>query len=330
MTTRDQLTYVVAVTAAMLSHEAAVLTAVIAAVLLWKGRATTRSASLRRLAVSATPLVIFAALYASHLLRVSRPWFVEGTEADGMFTVQNLAWAVPKMFYALGLWIVSTLNSAAFRVEAGPVDYVARHFVVSPLSIAQLVCVVALLYIAARCVSMRQVRDAWPVVVLCGGAIIVYVGLVGLGRGVTDIEGKHAFLYFAQPLALVAVYSTIDFLRVRTRTRVAGALFIAALLIVMAYDNATTTRAIAERHRPVTQYFRAIEAFVDDHRTDPNFTFAITNPPHDRDPVIRLLEGYPDSPSAVTHERRLSDVLYRRFRDDVSPAYQLDGPQLAR
>jgi hypothetical protein len=97
-----------------------------------------------------------------------------------------------------------------------------------------------------------------------------------------------------------------------------------ALIVLEGADTRAASVQIGRDSKNMGVYLERIEAFVDTHKADPNFTFRVVDAPADLDPPVDLFEGYLD-PTAVFTQRRMTEVLFQKYYDDDAPQYVLDG-----
>jgi hypothetical protein len=64
---------------------------------------------------------------------------------------------------------------------------------------------------------------------------------------------------------------------------------------------------------------------VDEHKAEPDFSFAISPQPPDVDPEITLRKGYPDDAAAAVRSVRLTEILFARYYNRKSPKYVIRG-----
>jgi hypothetical protein len=212
------------------------------------------------------------------------------------------------------------LRSRAFDRFALTFSYRAA----TPLMWVNVGCVAAIVALTVRLTSVDRLRRLGPFLIglVCTAAI--YVGVLAFGRPPQDLLGATYYPYPFGLLTIVALYAVIDPTRF---TGAASAACLAAWLLfgtLHAVRTAGAATDIEAANRYPSRYLALIEAFVDDHKHEPDFTFAIERHPRALDPAVDLVRGYPDRPDAV-ESRRATEILFEPYYRAQGPKYLLDA-----
>ena len=65
--------------------------------------------------------------------------------------------------------------------------------------------------------------------------------------------------------------------------------------------------------------------FVDAHRSEPGFSFAIEPHPEGVDPIVGLVVGYPSDPGRQVLQRRVTEIIFAPDYTDRDPKYVLSA-----
>jgi hypothetical protein len=153
--------------------------------------------------------------------------------------------------------------------------------------------------------------------------LVIYIFLNSFGRDYA--ETNSYYIYFFSLLCFILLYSLLDFTHV---PRHAQALALAILVVFLA-ANACRTLEIAREVGSIAQttnpYFARIEAFVEEHRNEPGFSYAILDAPKKIDPDTKLWLGYfnDNQPLILPY----STLLYLRYYNPIYPKYVLEAGQ---
>jgi hypothetical protein len=196
----------------------------------------------------------------------------------------------------------------------------------SPFVVFNVIVAAFALVLLVRVVSVRQAGKTLPLLLLVGGAVLIHAGLICLTRSMTDAVGifSHRLYLFALLLA-PALYAAADATRLTRRVTHVAAGVLAGFVIVHAIGTWEVARQIGRDNARASSYVSEIADFVDAHRAEPGFTFALPSHPPDVDPAFDLLEGYPDDPAATLREVPVTDILFARYYDAVHPQYTFVG-----
>ena len=322
----DAALYAVAFGAAALFYEAMVPISLLGALIVCAaGWRRSSRPPLAAMLVLLSPTLSFLGLYFLHAHRVARLAYVDRPDVSGIFDPQNLAAAVPASLEIIGRWAIHVALPAALQFETPPFARLSQHFVWmwdSPLHLLNGLAVAVMAGTILWTLSRRHVARTLPPVAFFGSAILAMTGIICLGRPKAEVV---AIAYYVYPFGLLAVplaYAVIDLDRLRTRAMMrAFSLALAILIGIHAVGAAELARQVGRINDAPSSHLRRISAFVDAHRAEADFSFAVEEAPEVLDPEILLLEGYPDDPSAPRHVRRLTAILFAGYYDERDPKY---------
>ena len=175
--------------------------------------------------------------------------------------------------------------------------------------------------VAAASISRAQVQRHVPLLILLAGSLLLYAFVIGLGRPLNLVLSSGYYPYVPCALLIVACFALVDFDRLRGwRALLGGAVLIGASAMHAAgtYAVARETGRLSDS---ASRLLARVSRFVDAHKREPGFTFAIHAHLQNLDPQIALRRGYPDDPAAPVVSRRLTEILFARFYDEAHPKY---------
>jgi hypothetical protein len=325
---RDLAVFAGAFTAACLCHEAMVPIALLAAILasLHLRRAGPRPA-LARLLPLFSPALTFAVLYVFHALRVERLTYIDRADARTLSDATTFLKAVPTMATVVGHWSVELGLPAALDLLPSKFERFGKTFEFawsSPLDLFNAALLAVMLLLLAGSMTASRLRRSLPLVALLAGGILAYAGVICLRRPAAEVLPITYYPYFFDLMTLIVVYCLIDLDRLRGRLAVAGAVAVGAFAVLHAGGTLEVARAVGRADQGPSQYLTKISRFVDQHRGEPDFSFAIPTPQPSLDPEIRLYEGYPDDPKTPVRTRRMTQILFERYYSEERPKYLFD------
>ena len=133
------------------------------------------------------------------------------------------------------------------------------------------------------------------------------------------------YSYVFSVIAVPLVYALVDFDRMTLSTRMAAASLLCAFAVVHASGTLANAREIGRANRDASVFLMRVASFVDTHRSERDFSFAIEPHSETVDPVIGLLVGYPGEPGAQMLRRRVTEILFSPDYTDRDPKYILSG-----
>jgi hypothetical protein len=331
--------YVFSLSAAMLFHELAVICAVLLSgylAFLWKEGRIRTAKPLVTAAAMLVPLLVFAALYVGHLTRVEHLFWVDQTSVLGdrrAYPVRTLAslwlwtsgvfdpWHPLFSTPAFGRfsWI-QLIDLPAGKVLPVPHDPTSD----SPLRGLALVLVFGggLLLCFRDGFAHRQWRTRAPFALLLVMAILAYSGMNNLGRQYTHNVTYYTYLFSL--LSLVLLYSLVDFSRLRRTSTIVALVLLTGMGAANARQSYRLSRQVARENADVDRYAAVIEDFVNQHRNEPGFQFAVRAESKAHldlidqrlDPKIPMRIGFPSTGRPSDGFVRVSRVLYSKYYDE--------------
>jgi hypothetical protein len=325
---RDLAVWAAAFTAACLCHEAmvpiALLGAALVTVRVW--RAGPRP-GITQLLLLSSPVLTFGLLYVFHVLRVQRLASVDQPGVQALFDADNLLRAIRTITTALGRWAMELGVPAALDLLVQDFSRFGKRFEFdwsSPLDLSNAVLFAIILLLLARSMTISRLRRNLPLLALLVGGILAYAAVISLGRPLAEVMLTTYYLYVFDLLAVILVYSVVDFDRVRGGLAVAAGVAASAFVVLHASGTLEATRMIGWINQKPSQYLTRISRFVDRHRAEPDFSFAIPIYEPTLDPYIYLREGPADDPKAELQPRRMTQILFERYYAEENPKYVFD------
>jgi hypothetical protein len=104
-----------------------------------------------------------------------------------------------------------------------------------------------------------------------------------------------------------------------------AAIAMAGYIVLNAAGTRQVATAIGRVNLDPSRYLTVVAQFVDEHKHEAGWSFAVSTRPTRVDPEVLLREGYPDDNRAPVHTRRLSDILFARYYDEMNPKYIIRG-----
>lgn len=306
------VTYAMAMTSATLCHEAMVPTTLLAsATLVWTERShKPRLAGLLPLAL---PILVFAVLYAFHAMRVERPGYANVPGSESIFGFANLIRVIPESVKTVARWLVETSCPSALHLADKPYLRMLKIFRISPESWRDLALTVGLLIVWAFTISGKHLKSVFPILIVLATGLFSYVGLICLGRAPEEVDRNAYYLYFVPLFAAPMMYVLVDPERLKPWINQGFTILLAALIFLHTTETSITAADVGRANAAASDYLAAVAKFVDAHRANEHFTFAIENAPESLDPVFTLKEGYPDEPAAPVHHLRATEILFSRY-----------------
>lgn len=313
---RSRLVYVASMTLACFFTETmAASVAVIGGFVAWRRRAEAPPLTRREAAMLILPVALFASAYAARAASAERLTYVDRGRYVDLLEGGNVAELPVNMGRALARWSVEAAAPALIRSEVRPFERFQSRLgrpADAPTLWLNLALLAAAAVVFRRGLSGAGLRRS----AVFAAMLLAYSGIVCFGRTLYPVTDASYYGYYFSLLAILWVHGALEWDRVAFRPAVA----ILLLLIVL---HATLTfrlnLQVEEANRGPDRYFRALGAFVDEHRHEPSFTFAVRNPPADADPPYLLLEGYPDASVRRPTTRRVSEILFAPYLDPIRP-----------
>lgn len=312
--------YAAAMTAAMLCHEISVLAAFLLGALVVRDARRAGAGGRAAAVAAASPIAVFGALYAFHLLRCERLfWGLSPAHLD----IGRLSMSVAR---TLLVWTQRTLNPAMSRYVLVPYD--RFHYAPVPAAASGgLALAVAASGAAAFCLrrglTRAHLRRAAPLAAAASALMVGYAGLNSLGRSYAA-EVSY-YLYFFSLMGTVLAYSLVDFSKPSRPAKLCAAALLGGFVLV----NLRDVRAVSLRLRDVYVPFDAriddlasqVDAFVRAH-DDPRLAFSVRVHPRELTPPFPYWNGYMEGPPAGF--LTLPELLYLKYRAPGRPGYALN------
>ena len=318
--------FVLAFTAADLFYEAMVPVSLVAALLvIWTEWRRGARPSIGRTLALLLPVVVFSILYFVHSQRVERLLYVDRPDVQGIFDYRNVMSAVPRSLEVMWRWVAEVTLPSALTFFPRAFNRLAKTFAFSwqsPLHLFNAVLILAALLVFGASLSWRHIRRTSPLLLLLFSAVFAYTAVICLGRPQAEVLATTYYLYIFCLLLAATLYSVVDFDRLQGRTAAAAGVVVAALIVLHAAESLAVTRAIGRANQRASNYFTRVSRFVDSHKAEPGFSFAIVTEPEELDPPVTLIQGYPDRPTSV-EIRRSTEIVFMPYYDSAKPKYVL-------
>ena len=311
---------------ACLSYEAMVpIAAAAALIVVVKQRRGWRDG---RAALLFAPVGGYAVLYAFHAMHAPRLRYVDRADGHEPFELANIGSILDGMRRMLEGWSRELAMPTALRLWAAPFERFAKDFHIAwtePSDIANAVVVVLGLIVLARSVSRARLRQSAPLVLLLVLAVLAYTFIIAFGRSADEVGAITYYSYVFSVLAVPLVFAFVDFDRMTQGMRTAAMSLLCAFAIVHATGTLANAREVGRANRLASLFLTRVARFVDAHRDEPGFSFAIEPHAESVDPVVGLLVGYPGDPGARMLSRRATEILFAPDYSHRNPKYLLNA-----
>ena len=302
--------YAIAMTGAMLVHEIAVVAAfgaVAFGVGCCRKKPDTRWTGL--VAAWGVPILIYVVLYAFHLARCERVYWVDPHAVAVSPWARTMA--LPALLWQ---WTVHILLPGQGQLATQVYFRSSWAWPAGGWSGASVVAGAAWVGLGAslwRGFTRQRCKQVWPFAAWLAFLIVSYAGMNWMGR--SNAVQVAYYAYCPALIGAVLAYSLVDFSRVGQRSRTCAL----ALLLVLAATNGwqtwQTSRMIEEANRPAADFQDWLEGIVGPRLSEPDFRFAVNGVPPDLNPQGPVTVGYPGSP--VTMTKSLLQCLYGKHYD---------------
>lgn len=318
--------FTLAFTAADLFHEAFVPVSLFAALLVvgieW--RRGTRP-TIGRVLVLISPVVTFCGLYFFHSRRVERLWYVDRPDIQGIFDARHVITTLPTTLDVIARWTAEVAFPSALTFFPIAFNRLAKTFAFSwqsPLHLFNAALALAALLVWGRSLSWRNIERRLPLLLLLSAALFTYTVIICLGRPRTEVLAITYYLYIFCLLFSTILYAAVDFDRIEGLRAAAAGMVVAAFIVLHGSESFAVTRAIGRANQRASNYFTRVSRFVDAHKAEAGFSFAVVKEPEDLDPPVTLLQGYPDHPTSIAI-RRTTEIVFMPYYDVENPKYIL-------
>jgi hypothetical protein len=318
--------YAVAFTLAALSYEAMVPIAAAGALLLIVLRRGSNKPACP--ALLPLPVVVFSVLYVFHVLHAERLWYVDRADGRAPFDIANVGTMLGGIWRMLETWIRELSMPSALRLSSAPFERFGKAYDDSwadPLQLANTAVVAAGLVLLWRSVSRARLSQVAPLVMLLVTGILAYTFIIAFGRSADEVAAITYYSYVFSVLAVPLVYVLIDFSRLRGQGIVAAGAVVCGFAVFHAAGTAATARDVGRVNRYPSLFLTRVATFVDAHRSERDFSFAIEPHPESLDPTIGLVVGYPGDPGRPVVQRRVTEILFSPDYTNRDPKYVLSS-----
>jgi hypothetical protein len=321
--------YLLALSGAVMIYEPMVpITVIGAAIIMGSEWRRGRRPTIRRLLLLTSPVILYVALYLTHLrsLLLIPPYEID-PEVAAKKNHPGILGVMAQAVVATAVWL---LHLAA---PTAP-NYITRafgRFVItydfSYLMLPSVVASTGLLLLLRAFRSNGRLTRGWPLTLLLLGALGAYIGIINIGRPYwPNILTISYYVYGFGLLIFILLYSLIDFERVRGAPARLALVFLATLVTAHAFSARFNAIDIGRANEDASRYLTTIGDFIDAHQAETDFSFAIQDHPPELDPLMDLDEGYADDLNRKRNpQKHVSEVLFARYYDAARPKYTLDG-----
>ena len=316
------VTYALAFTTASLFYEAMAVVALLAGgiILLREWRQWSQPGRGVLIAVS-VPIAVFSFVYVLHVLRVERFSYVDRPiAADSLVAI----WNAPEV---IGRWTLEVMVPPAVDLLPIPFARLAKNVALrlDPASILAVVLGSILIVLLGLSVRRRRAPLNWPLLALLFGAILIYTSIICVGRARQELLSVTYYLYIFCLLLVTVGYAVLDLDAIGSRGRMMAAIAIAGYIVVNGVGTRRVASAIGRVNLDPSRYLTVLSDFVDAHKAEPDFSFAVSRRSQTVDPEIVLVEGYPDMSSAPARVSTFSEILFAPYYDEEKPRYIIRG-----
>jgi hypothetical protein len=276
----------------------------------------------------AAPVGIYAALYTFHALYAPRLGYVDRADGRAPFALANIGSILEGMWRMVEGWIKELAMPAALRLSAAPFERFGKTFHIAwtePSNVVNAVIVLAGFAVLARSMSRERLRQSMLLVTLLVFGVLAYTLIIAFGRSADEVGAITYYSYVFSVVAIPLIYALVDLDRITPSTRTAAAVLLCAFAVVHGSGTLANAREVGRANWAASLFLTRVAAFVDAHRSEPDFSFAIEPHPESVDPVIGLLAGYPGEPGARMLPRRVTEILFAPDYSDRNPKYILSA-----
>ena len=183
-----------------------------------------------------------------------------------------------------------------------------------------------LLFCFRHGLARGQARARLPFTILLFLVLLAYSGLTNLGRSYA-LRVTY-YTYFFSLISAVLVYSLVDFSRLPRRAAVDALALLTLLGALNARQSFCLARQVAAENADVGRYAARIGNFVNKHRDERGFRFAVHAASKKQldlldtqlDPRLPFTPGFPDPDRPGGRPVRVSALLYGKYYDETLSA----------
>jgi hypothetical protein len=225
-------------------------------------------------------------------------------------------------------WTLEAMVPPAVGLRPIPFARLAKDVVFlrpDPARVLAVLLGLVVVVLVVQSVRRRRAPINWPLLGLLAGATLAYTAIICLGRARQEVLSVTYYLYIFCLLLVTVGYVLLDVEAIGWRARALAALAIAGYIVLNGVGTRRVAAAIGRMNLEPSQYLLMLTRFVDEHRDEPDFSFAVSIRPPTMDPDIVLVEGYPDNSQAPQRVLKLSDILFAPYYDEQHPKYIIRG-----
>ena len=262
------------------------------------------------------------------MTNAERPGYVDRADGRSPFDIGNIGALLNGIGRMVEAWTRELVMPSALRLWSAPFERFGKDFHISwtdPFQLVNALVVLAGLVLFLRSVSRGRFRQVAPLVVLLATAILAYTFVIAFGRSANEVAAITYYSYVFSVLAVPLVYALVDFERLRRSTIVAAAVLLCGFAAIHAIGTAANARGVGLANRDASLFLTRVSAFVDEHRSEHDFSFAIEPHVESLDPTIGLVVGYPGDPGNAVLQKRVTEILFSPDYSGRDPKYLLSA-----
>lgn len=274
----------------------------------------------RIVAASLIPGVIFTGLYLVHALRSPRLFFVDHARHGSQVVILIIEESVVQCW----LWLQRTLCPWNYAYVTYPYGRSSLGLAQGPDASESMVywvifACLLLLFGLWRTFNWAHLRARIPLAMILVAMIAVHSLLIAVGRQAVYAAHPYYLYFFALILAIL-VYILFDWNaeKIRMIPVLCGFLVLAVANASLTYN---ATLKLEKVNRGPDRYLTSLRQFINEHRQEPGFSFAVRDF-QNVDMAVGVLVGYPDTATEQV-VRPISGVLFPRYYNPRNPRYIL-------
>jgi hypothetical protein len=331
---RTLLEYGVSMTAASLCHESMFLVSILGGIIvLAVDRLQARPTFPARMFAVVAPILIFSTLYGFHMFRVERLGYVSRPDSNDVgLGAGRLVDAIRLTPEAVVRWGAEMAVPSALSIYGPPFNRLRKAMISSsrwPANLFNGILAFAAIGLLLSTSSGEHRRRTLPVLLFLGGSILIYVLALSFSRASAEVRGVAYYVYFYCLAMTPFLYALGDVGALQGKKGAAIWAMTLTFFISHSFQTSVLTGEIGRNNALASAYFTGLEGFVDRHRDEGGFTFAIETVPSELDPRWSIREGYPDNPRAI-HEWPVSEIVFRKYyrAENPSRVIRWDGSKI--
>ena len=130
--------------------------------------------------------------------------------------------------------------------------------------------------------SRERLRQSMLLVTLLVFGVLAYTLIIAFGRSADEVGAITSYSYVFSVVAIPLIYALVDLDRITPSTRTAAAVLLCAFAVVHGSGTLANAREVGRANWAASLFLTRVAAFVDAHRSEPDFSFAIE--PHPEQP----------------------------------------------